>query len=225
MIGKFSSMGIGDPDLNHLYIFGAGGAAREIAWLARERWGDAVMLTFVVNNAAYLVDPVNEVPVMLLENIGFEKGDGFILGVGDIPLRRLAAAQCSERGFRPAILIHPGAKMSGLASVGQGTVICAGTILTTNIEIGQHVYVNVGCTISHDVRIGDYSVLCPGVHVAGHVEIGRDVFVGIGASIIDGCEGAPLIIGDSAVIAAGACVTESVDSGSLVAGVPAIRKR
>ncbi len=109
--------------------------------------------------------------------------------------------------------------------IAAGSVICAGSILTTNVAIGEHVHVNVGCTISHDVFIGDFSTLSPGVHVSGHVHIGRDVFIGTGANIINGSANGPIVIGDGAVIAAGACVTKSVEPGALMAGVPAVRKR
>ena len=95
----------------------------------------------------------------------------------------------------------------------------------TNVSIGAHAHINIGCTVSHDVAIGEFSTLSPGVHVSGHVQIGRDVFIGTGASIINGRAGNPLVIGDGAVVAAGACVTQPVEAGALVAGVPAIRKQ
>jgi acetyltransferase-like isoleucine patch superfamily enzyme len=110
-------------------------------------------------------------------------------------------------------------------ALGEGVVLCAGTVVTTDVVIGAHVHVNLGCTISHDARVGEFSTLSPGVHVSGNVTIGRDVFVGTGACIINGTAGQPLTIGDGAVIAAGACVTRPVEPGSMVAGVPATRKR
>ena len=50
--------------------------------------------------------------------------------------------------------------------------------------------------------------------------------MGTGAVIINGTEEAPLVIGDDAVIGAGAVVTKSVPPGVTVVGVPArpIRK-
>lgn len=115
--------------------------------------------------------------------------------------------------------------MSARVELGDGVVVCAGSVVTTNVSLGNHVHVNVSCTISHDVSIGDYTTLSPGVHVSGHVEIAEDVFVGTGANIINGSATTPLVIGKGAVIAAGACVTRPVEPGALVAGVPAVRKR
>lgn len=213
------------PSFNRLYVFGAGGFGREIAWLAEQIWAEAVEIVFLVDNPAYVTGPVSGVPVRLVSDVAAIDGDRFVVAVGDAQLRRRAVAACVGAGFQPAQLVHPRVEMSRFVSLGGGCVVCAGSILTTDISLGEHVHVNLDCTIGHDVVIGDYSTLSPGVHVSGHVQIGRDVFIGTGANIINGSAASPLIIGDGALIAAGACVTKSVESGALVAGVPAVRKR
>jgi sugar O-acyltransferase (sialic acid O-acetyltransferase NeuD family) len=212
------------PDFRRLYIFGAGGSGREVAWLAEQLWGEHVERDFLVDQPEYLLGPVNGVPVRLLGD-----ADGtnsrFVVAVGDPQARRSIVQRCVTQGLRPTRLIHPRVEMSIHNEVGEGTILCAGSIVTTNVSIGAHVQVNIACTISHEVRIGDFTTLSPGVHVAGNVVIGRDVFIGIGVNIINGQSSAPLVIGDGAVIAAGACVTRSVEAGALMVGVPAVRKR
>ena len=214
-----------DPGFSRLYIFGAGGSGREIAWLAEQCWGRAVESIFLVDHQAYLSAPVNGVPVMLLADVVPDEHDHFVIAIGDPTVRRKVVADCLGVGLRPATLVHPRVEMSDRVEVGQGAVICAGSIATAGVVVGRHVHVNLACTISHDVRIGDYTTLSPGVHIAGNVDIGREVFIGTGANIINGRAGAPLVIGDGAVIAAGACIIRSVESGALMAGVPAVRKR
>ena len=117
-------------------------------------------------------------------------------------------------------MIHPRVEMSRWVQIGEGTVICAGNILTTNIILGQQVQINLDCTIGHDVVMGDYTTLAPGVHVSGWVHFGKRVYVGTGAVMINGIEDTPLYIGDDVVIGAGACVTKSIESGTW-GGVPA----
>lgn len=213
------------PGFRRLYIFGAGGHGRELAWLAEQSWPNQVELVFLVDNPKYLSLPINGVPVRLLDHESFDRVSRHVIALGDPQLRRKMADACAARGSEPAILIHPRVEMPKRIDIGSGAVICANTVLTTNVRIGQHVHLNVGCTISHDVVIEEYSTISPGVHVSGHVHIGRGVFIGTGANIINGCDGAPLVVGDGAVIAAGACVTESVEPNALMAGVPAVRKR
>jgi acetyltransferase-like isoleucine patch superfamily enzyme len=63
------------------------------------------------------------------------------------------------------------------------------------------------------------------VKVCGNVQIGHSVNIGAGATIINGRPGSPLVIGDCSVIAAGSCVTKSVEANCMFAGVPAVLKK
>lgn len=208
-----------------LHIFGCGGFGREVAWLAEQAWGDTVELIFLVDQPGYLRDSVNDRVVQLLSETRQDPQARYVVALGDPSQRRAAALACSDAGHVPAILVHPRAEMSRWIEIGEGAIVCAGCIATTNLKIGRHVHINLNCTIGHDVEIGNFSTLSPGVQISGHVCIGREVFVGTGACIINGSADAPLTIGDGAVIAAGACVTQTVNPGALVAGVPAVRKR
>lgn len=214
-----------DPGFKKLYIIGAGGSGREVAWLAEKSWGRNVAIDFVVDNPSYLKDSVNELSVKLLAEVVPDKSARYVIAIGDSAARRRIAALCHAASLQEALIVHPRAELSQWVAIEGGTIICAGVIATTNIRIGKHVHINIGCTISHDVIIGDYATLSPGVHVSGHVHIGEGAFIGTGANIINGSARAPLLIGNGAVIAAGACVTKSVDAGAMMAGVPATRKR
>lgn len=213
------------PDFERLLIFGAGGFGREVAWLARNCWGDKVDVCFVVDRSEYLVEEVNGIPVRLLRDCTLMPDIRYVVALGDPNQRRTAVAACESHGLSTTTLVHPRVEASGTTMLGAGSVICAGSILTVNIEIDTHVHINLGCTIGHDTMIGSFSTLAPGVHVSGNVRIGEGVFIGTGTSIINGSADDPLIIGDGAMVAAGSCVTKSVEPGSMVAGVPAVRKR
>ncbi len=214
-----------EVSFDHLYIFGAGGSGRELAWLAQERYGRGVGLTFVVDKSDFLTSPVNGIEVKLFSDLVPRDEARFVVALGDPVDRERVVAMFLDAGYQPANLVHSRVEMSPLVSIGKGTIICANTVLTCNVAIGNYVQINVACTVSHDVVIDDYSTLSPGVNVAGNVCIGRRVFVGINACFINGSAQEPLIIGDDAVIAAGACVTQSVEANAMVAGVPAVRKR
>lgn len=209
---------------SHLYIFGAGGFGREVAWLV-EQVGRSGGTSFLVDDARHPTSPQNGVPVTLLEQVRVAPGDGFTVAIGDTAVRADKAALCEGIGLRPRTLIHPRVEMSRFVDVGEGSVICAGSIVTTNIRLGRFVHVNIDCTIGHDTVIGDFVTLSPGTHVSGNVVIEAGAFIGTGAVIINGRAGEPLVVGQGAVVAAGAVVTTSVAAGALVAGVPAARKR
>lgn len=207
-------------DFETLYIFGAGGHGRELAWLAQEIWGGSRRIAFLVDDPAYLRASVNGIPVRLLDDMAFDATSRYVVAIGDPRERRRLDTEMKARHARATTLVHPRAECSTTVTLGPGAVLAAGVVATTNVALGQHVHVNVGSTLAHDVTIGEFTSVSPGVHIAGHVNIGPDCFIGVGASIINGTEAAPLAIGAGATVAAGACVVRPVAPGTLVAGVP-----
>lgn len=208
-----------------IVIYGAGGFAREVAWLAEscnttERLYEVVC--FVDDNEGAHGRVLNGVPIMGLDEAWrrFPKAS-VVGGVGSPETRQLLMERTAEAGFAFTRLIHPSVERSNWIQIGNGVVICAGNILTTNIQLGKHVQINLDCTIGHDVVMGDYTTLAPGVHVSGCVRFGQRVYVGTGAVIINGTQENPLIIEDDAVIGAGACVTKNIERGLTVVGIPA----
>lgn len=210
---------------NKLHIFGAGGSGREIAWLSSVVFGNSVELIFVVDQDRPPSGVVNAIEVRHMDEIEAADDARFVVALGNPTQRERITRRFLEAGHVPATIIHPGVQISPWAKVGLGSVVCANSVVSCNVTLGHHVHVNLSCTISHDVEVGDYSTLSPAVNVAGNVRIGNGVFVGTNACFINGHSGRPLVVGDGAVIAAGACVTQDVPAGAMVAGVPAVRKR
>lgn len=209
-----------------IVIYGAGGFAREVVWLVRDcNSGEKdvyEVVCFVDDDQELQGSLLNDIPVVSLDEARSRFPDARIVGgVGSPHTRRDLMEKAASAGFSFGTIIHPRTEYSEWIEVGTGTVICAGSILTTNIVLGRHVQVNLDCTLGHDVVLGDYATLAPGVHVSGYVRVGARVYIGTGAVIINGIEDKPVTIGDDAVVGAGACVTESVSAGDIVVGVPA----
>ena len=214
-----------NPGFGKLYVFGAGGFGREVAWLAAQSWGSGFDIEFVVDQAELPYPEVNGHKVILFQDIRGDERSRYVIALGNPAARRRIASLFSSNSLRSTSIVHPRAEMSDWVKIGLGSIICAGTIVTTNVTIGNHVHVNIDCTIGHDAIIGEFSTISPGVHISGNVHIGKGVFIGTGANIINGSHDNPLVIGDDAVVAAGACVTKHVLPGTMVAGVPAVKKR
>lgn len=115
-------------------------------------------------------------------------------------------------------LIHPSAIIADPDNIeiGQGCIICASTIMTTDIKIHDFVTLNLQCTVGHDTIINDYSAFMPSVNISGEVNIGKGVYVGTGAKIINQVE-----IGENTIVGAGAVVAKSLPANCTAVGVPA----
>ena len=117
-------------------------------------------------------------------------------------------------------LVHPSVFISDRNQLGIGSIICEGTIITTNVVIKDFVIINRGVNISHDDQIEDYVTVSPGVNIAGNVTIKEGAYIGIGSSIRE-----KVTIGSWSVIGGGAFVKEDVPEKTLYAGVPAKFKK
>lgn len=200
--------------MTRIAIYGASGFGREVAWLV-EACGGLGPVCFIDDDEAKIGRELNGLPVMGLSQAkSVFPLARVVSGIGIPRIRERVVDKTLQSGFEFETVIHPRVEMSGWNEIGEGTVICAGCILTTNSRLGKQVQINLGCTIGHDVVMGDYTTLAPGVHVSGWVHFGKRVYVGTGAVFINGTEESPLVIGDDVVIGAGACVTKSISSGT-----------
>ena len=207
-------------------IYGAGGHAREVAWLL-ETLPEYEVVEYVEDDSKDN-RVVNGKPVVSWNAFSHTRAPQEILvavAIGSPSIREKIAAKCSHAGYSFATLVHRSVEMSSLVELGAGSIVCCGSILTVNIQIEQHVHINLDCTISHDVKIGEFSTLAPSVHRSGNVHVGRRVYIGTGASVINGTSEKPLVLGDGTVIGAGACITGNTEPNSLYAGVPAVFKK
>lgn len=108
--------------------------------------------------------------------------------------------------------------MSGLVKIGEGSIICAHTIITVNVYIGNHVIINLDCTIGHDAVLQDFVSLYPSVNVSGKTNIGRAVELSTGMQIIQG-----RTVRDYSIVGAGAVVIRNIEDEGTYIGVPAKR--
>lgn len=208
-----------------IVIYGGGGFAREVAWLVRscnQGTSNYEVVCYIDDNEASQGSMLNGISVMSFETAREQFPQaGLVAAIGSPRIRERVVDKAAAAGFAFETIVHPRVECSEWVEIGRGAVICAGSILTTNIILGQQVQINLDCTIGHDVVMGDYVTLAPGVRVSGCVHFGRRAYVGTGATIINGTPEAPLIIGDDVVVGAGACVTKSVPAGLTVVGIPA----
>lgn len=209
-------------EMKKLFIIGAGGFGRETAWLAERinkvspAWE---IMGFLDDNEALHGTVQDGYPVLggcgYLEDV---KGEVYVVAaIGSAGVKKAVVDRLAEYGhIHFATLTDPSVICSRRAEIGEGSIICAGTILTTDIRVGKHVIINLDCTVGHDAVIGDYATIYPSVNISGNVTVGEGVELGTGAQIIQGKR-----IGEWAVLGAGAVVIRDIDSDCTAVGSPA----
>lgn len=208
--------------MDKLIIIGASGFGREVAWLVErinQRTPAWKLLGFIDDNQDLQGEIINGYTVLGTSDSVSDYPDSFfVCAVGASRTREkiinkvLSINPCAKF----ATLIDPSVEMSSMVEIGEGTILCAHSIITVNIRIGKHVIVNLDCTIGHDAVLEDYVTLYPSVNISGITHIGRCTELGTGMQIIQG-----KTIGDYSIVGAGAVVVKDLPEKCTAVGSPA----
>lgn len=215
--------------MSKIIIFGAGGFAREVQLLCEELKLEVV--GFLDERPEMKGKIVNDVPILgdiddIQKSIrlhSLNKSDVSIVcaGVGDPSLKVKFVRKTKDAGYKIArSLIHPGVNISKRNTIGNGSIVCQGNVLTVNISIGDFVIINQNCSLGHDDKIHDYVTISPGANISGEVEIGEGTYIGTGVGIKE-----KIKIGEWSIIGGNAFVKDDVPSKTLYVGVPATCKK
>jgi sugar O-acyltransferase (sialic acid O-acetyltransferase NeuD family) len=208
--------------MKEIYILGSGGLAKEVCFLLQD---------LNRKEAHYLIKGFVDVTGGQIRKVGGEEFQvyeeqevldktessavHFAIGVGNPALIETLVKRFSKFVFPN--LIHPGAVGDwSEIQMGQGNIITAGCVLTTNIQFGNFNFINLNCTIGHDTKINSFNVVNPGVNISGGVEIADGCLIGTGGTILQYCK-----IGHHSILGAGGVLTKDLPPKSLAVGVPA----
>ena len=140
----------------------------------------------------------------------------YLVGIGNPAVRQRVDAAFSLAGFSAATAVHPAATIGSAVTIGEGSIVCGGVQISTNVTLGRHVHINPNATIGHDAVLQDFVSVNPAATVSGEVVVSRCALIGAAAVILQG-----LRVGSAALVGASACVTSDVQDGLTVKGVPA----
>ena len=125
--------------MNRLVIIGAGSFAREVAWLVEEinkvepKWE---FLGFADDSATGETVEGYKILCSVKEIDQLSPRPMLVCAIGNPNTRKKVVQPLEDQGYAFATLVHPSVMMSS-RSGGHGSIICAGTILTTNVSIGN----------------------------------------------------------------------------------------
>lgn len=203
-----------------IVIVGAGGFAREVAWLVEEineikkEWN---LLGFLDENKENHGLILNGYPV--IGGLEFLERNNifYVCAIGNSKARKQIVQKIEKTEATPATLVHPSVMTSKKCNkIGEGTIICAASIITVNVNLGKHNIVNLDCTIGHDVVTKDFVTVYPSVNISGNCNIGECTELGTGTQIIQGKN-----IDENVIVGAGSVVVKDIEANRTVVGVPA----
>lgn len=208
--------------LKDVAIFGVGGFGREVLTLIEHINQNKPTYRIVgfFDDGHEKGEIVNGYPVLgkTEELNAWSTEIGVVVSIGAPEVKKKIIDKITNPRVHYPTLIHPNVIIGDPAfvKIGKGCIICAGNIITTNIEIGDFVILNLSCTVGHDTIIKDYAAFMPSVNISGEVSIGEGVYVGTGAKIINQLE-----IGEYTIVGAGAVVSKALPANCTAVGVPA----
>lgn len=208
--------------MKDLIIFGASGFGREVAWVVERinkvspTWN---LLGFLDDSDEIQGTIINGYRVLgKTDDVLYYPDAYYVVAIGASRIRKKIVS--NMKVVNPSIkfgtVIDPSVEISEYVTIGEGTIICAHSIITVNINIGSHVIVNLDCTIGHDAILQDFVTLYPSVNVSGMTNIGHATELGTGMQIIQGKK-----VGDYSIVGAGSVVIKDIPAKCTAVGSPA----
>ena len=151
--------------------------------------------------------------VKLDEEYVYDNNQEYLISIGSNLIRKnIAEKLILNYGWG----IHPSVILGDDVSVGQGTVLMAGSIVNSSTSIGNHCIINTSASIDHDCQLDDFVHISPNATLCGGIEVGEGSQIGAGSVVIPN-----LKIGKWVTVGSGSVVIENVPDGATVVGNPA----
>ncbi|MFW2056734.1 acetyltransferase [Acinetobacter haemolyticus] len=204
-------------------VYGASGFGKEVMPLVRQQFPTLKKEQFVFIDDSQAGGSLNGYSVLtytdFINNSATQKA--VTIAIANSVVREKLVARLDEDGVQQLAIQAVNAVILDEVEIGEGSLLCPFTCLTSNIKIGKFFHANIYSYVAHDCIIGDYVTFAPGVKCNGNIHIEDHAYIGTGAVIKQGTPDKPLVIGKGAVVGMGAVVTKSVPPGVTVIGNPA----
>lgn len=206
--------------MNKIAIIGAGGFGREVKMLI-ENINEADNQFEIVGfyDDKEFQGDINGIPYLgKLEKLNaVDYPLSVAVSIAEPKIKKRIVESITNKNIEFPNLIHPSVIIGrDNVNIGKGNIICAGVIITVDIELEDFIILNLSCTVGHDTTIKKYCSFMPTVNISGEVLINEGVYAGTGSKIINLLE-----IGENTVIGAGAVVAKSLPANCTAVGVPA----
>lgn len=145
----------------------------------------------------------------------------YTIGIGNPVLRKALQLKFTDAGGVFSSTISTSANLgSHDVTIGHGTNILPGAILSNSTTIGEGCILYYNVIITHDCIVDDFVEISPAAILLGRCKVGSFTQIGANATLLP-----DVVIGKNVIVGAGAVVTKDIPDNSLVVGVPGIIKK
>jgi len=197
-------------------VYGAGGHGRSMVAMLRAlgtyevigflddgyEIGDSVFDLKVLGGAEQLNEFWQDGVRMAVNAVG---------GIGDLQVRLKVFERLSEAGFFNPTVIHSTTFLEESSQLDHGVQVFPFAYVGTEVSVGFGTIINTGAIVSHNCKLGDYVNLSPGATLAGGVMVEDGALIGMRATV-----NLYVHIGRRARIGNGATIKADVPDGGVV---------
>jgi sugar O-acyltransferase (sialic acid O-acetyltransferase NeuD family) len=203
-----------------LLIWGASKNSKQLAEVARAS-GEYEVVAFLDDlHPEREGERLHDVPVLGTVEGARRLLDGGVrhvyVAVCDPATRMRLAGRAREWGFSLATIVHPTAIIARGATIGDGSLIGAHSIVNVDVRVGENVLMYDHVVVGHDSVLGDGVHLGPHVALAGEVTVEPGTWIALGAMVADRVR-----VGSNVMIGMGSVVVRDVPSNVVAFGSPA----
>ncbi|NUG00997.1 acetyltransferase [Acinetobacter oleivorans] len=204
-------------------VYGASGFGKEVMPLVRQQFPTLGKEQFAFIDDGQSGATLNGYPVLSYHDFISKPADhkAVTIAIANSVVREKLVSLLEKDGVQHLAVQSTNTVILDEVEIGEGSLLCPFTCLTSNIKIGKFFHANIYSYVAHDCVIGDYVTFAPGAKCNGNIHIEDHAYIGTGAVIKQGTPEKPLVIGKGAVVGMGAVVTKSVPAGVTVVGNPA----
>jgi len=145
-----------------------------------------------------------------------ELNDVFICTIANINTKEKIVNELKSKGVIFVNAYHKTVIFIGESNIGTDVILAPFVVVSNKSKIGNHVGINLFCSIGHDVFIGDFCQISAHCDLTGYVQLGKSVFLGSRVSIIPNVN-----VVSNTVLGAGAVVFRNIKIEGTYIGNPA----